>query len=158
MSGSSGTERGLFRPFRAGMFVCAGPGSQGVAGNTQGVALGWFVAAPSGRDTKQRVHQDAPGCLCVLGPVPRALPWASLWLPLRGGTRNSATSEMRQDVCVCWARFPGRRRQHPGRCPGLVCGCPFGAGLKTAQHQNAPARVPAGEIHRVAPYPRGPPS
>jgi hypothetical protein len=24
----------------------------------------------------------------------------------------------------------------PGRCPGLICGCPFGAEGKNAQHQN----------------------
>ena len=26
--------------------------------------------------------------------------------------------------------------ENPGRCPGLICGCPFGATAKTAQHQS----------------------
>jgi hypothetical protein len=29
----------------------------------------------------------------------------------------------------------------PGRCPGLICDCPFGATTQKAQHQNVRSRV-----------------
>ena len=36
----------------------------------------------------------------------------------------------------CRARRLGGLLENPGRCPGLICGCPFGATAKTAQHQS----------------------
>jgi hypothetical protein len=35
----------------------------------------------------------------------------------------------------------------PGRCPGLICDCPFGATTQKAQHQNALARARTPRNH-----------
>jgi hypothetical protein len=50
-----------------------------------------------------------------------------------------------------WSRVVGAI---PGRCPGLICGCPFGAADKTAQHQNAQVRDASRgqfEVHSRSP-------
>jgi hypothetical protein len=123
----------MFRPFRAP--VC------GRHQRTQGVALGWDVPAPSGRGPQRVNPGRCPGLVCS-GPfgarsptrVPRALPWAGLFGPLRGEVPNASTQGAALGWTVPAPLGRGPKRAYPGRCPGLDCSGPFGA--------RSPTRVP----------------
>ena len=150
---------GLFRPLRGDMHAAQRKAPQGVA-------LGWFVSAPSGRSTRGATEGPpgrCPGLVCFgrfgaiytrrNGRPPRALPWAGLFRPLRGDL-HAAQRKAPQGVALGWfvSAASGRSTRGategpPRRCPGLVCFGPFGA-IYTRRNGRPPKALPWAGLFR----------
>ena len=86
---------------------------------------------------------------------PRATPWEPGFqrsaCPVRAPQFSAvATSQSHVKNRILYRTFSARAwllGLFPGRCPGLICDCPFGATTQKAQHQNALARARTPRNH-----------